>query len=47
MQAGVQITGINATAVSQTQAAESFNEFLTGAVVKTIANGFISVRKLT
>ena len=44
--AGVEITGINGTAVSQTQAAESFDEILTGTAVKTIANIFIPVRKL-
>lgn len=44
--AGIQIQGINGTAVSQTNAAESFDEFLTGASVKTIANIFIKTKKL-
>ncbi len=42
-----EITAINGAAVSQSQAAESFDEFLTGASVKTIANLFIPVKKLT
>lgn len=42
----IEITGINGAAVSQSQAAESFDEFLTGAQVKTIANLFIPVKKL-
>ncbi|MBC6111987.1 ferritin-like domain-containing protein [Pedobacter fastidiosus] len=47
-QAGIQITGINGTTVSQSQAAECFDEFLTGAAVKTIANLFIKTgKKLT
>lgn len=46
MIAGVEITGINGTQVSQTQAAESFDEFLTGSAVKTIANIFIKTKKL-
>lgn len=46
MQAGVDIIGINGTAVSQTQAAESFDEILTGTTVKTIANIFIRSKKL-
>ena len=45
-QAGVQITGINGTAVSQTQAAECFDEILSGTTVKTIANIFIRTKKL-
>lgn len=44
---GIEITGINGTAVSQTQAAESFDEFLTGSTVKGIANIFIKTKKLT
>jgi len=44
-QAGVQITGINGTAVTQSQAAESFDEFLTGSDVKKIANLFIKAGK--
>jgi rubrerythrin len=44
--AGIQIMGI-ATGVTQTAAAESFDEFLTGSAVKTIANIFIKTRKLT
>ncbi|MCX2575223.1 ferritin-like domain-containing protein [Pedobacter sandarakinus] len=40
-QANIQITGINGTAVTQSQAAESFDEFLTGSDVKKIANLFI------
>lgn len=47
MQAGIDIVGINATAVSQTQAAESFDEILTGTNVKTIANIFIRTKKLS
>ncbi|WP_316767793.1 ferritin-like domain-containing protein [Pedobacter frigiditerrae] len=47
MIAGVEITGINGTAVTKTQAAESFDEFLTGSAVKTIANIFIKTRKLS
>jgi len=47
MIAGIEITGINGTAVTQTQAAESFDEFLTGSAVKTIANIFIKTRKLS
>jgi rubrerythrin len=43
----IEISGINGTAVTQTQAAESFDEFLTGSAVKTIANMFIPVKKLT
>ncbi|QPH39780.1 ferritin-like domain-containing protein [Pedobacter endophyticus] len=44
----IQITGINGTAVTQTAAAESFDEFLTGSAVKTIANLFIKAgKKLT
>ncbi|MBY0543199.1 MAG: ferritin-like domain-containing protein [Sphingobacteriaceae bacterium] len=39
--AGIQITGINGSAVTQTHAAESFDEFLTGSDVKKIANLFI------
>ncbi|WP_421939185.1 ferritin-like domain-containing protein [Pedobacter sp.] len=46
-QAGVQITGINGTAVTQSHAAESFDEFLTGSDVKKIANLFIPIKKLT
>jgi len=45
-QAGIQITGINGTAVTQTAAAESFDEFLTGSDVKKIANLFIPIKKL-
>jgi len=41
VQATIEITGINGTAVTKTAAAESFDEFLTGAEVKTIANLFI------
>ena len=44
-QAGIQITGINGTATTQSQAAESFDEFLTGAQVKNIANLFIKAGK--
>ncbi|WP_199117404.1 ferritin-like domain-containing protein [Pedobacter sp. ASV28] len=44
--AGIQITGI-ATGVTQTAAAEAFDEFLTGSAVKNIANIFIKTRKLT
>ncbi len=47
MISGIEITGINGTAVSQTQAAESFDEFLTGTAVKTIANIFIKTKKLS
>ena len=43
----IEITGINGQAVTQTQAAECFDEFLTGAAVKNIANLFIPVKKLT
>lgn len=39
--AGIQITGINGSSVTQTHAAESFDEFLTGSDVKKIANLFI------
>ncbi|PWS29383.1 dessication-associated protein [Pedobacter yonginense] len=47
-QAGIQITGINGTSVTQSQAAECFDEFLTGAAVKNIANLFIKAgKKLT
>lgn len=46
-QAGIQITAINGTAVTQSQAAESFDEFLTGSDVKKIANLFIPIKKLT
>ncbi|RZJ75383.1 MAG: ferritin-like domain-containing protein [Flavobacterium sp.] len=42
----IEIMGINGTSVSQTAAAESFDEFLTGTAVKTIANIFIKTRKL-
>lgn len=42
----IEITGINGQAVTQTQAAESFDEFLTGSDVKKIANLFIPVKKL-
>jgi len=46
MQAGIEINGLGGA--SQTQAAESFDEFLTGAAVKTIANQFIRTgKKLT
>jgi rubrerythrin len=45
--ANIEINGINGQAVTQTQAAESFDEFLTGASVKQIANMFIPVKKLT
>ncbi|RDC58226.1 ferritin-like domain-containing protein [Pedobacter chinensis] len=41
IQATYEITGINGTAVTKTAAAESFDEFLTGAEVKNIANLFI------
>jgi len=41
VQANIEITGINGTAVTRAAAAESFDEFLTGAEVKTIANLFI------
>ncbi|WP_316797349.1 ferritin-like domain-containing protein [Pedobacter agri] len=41
IQANIEITGINGTAVTRAAAAESFDEFLTGAEVKTIANLFI------
>lgn len=44
-QAGIQITGINGTAVTQSHAAESFDEFLTGSDVKKIANLFIKAGK--
>ncbi|OWK70752.1 ferritin-like domain-containing protein [Pedobacter sp. AJM] len=44
-QAGVQITGINGTAVTQSHAAECFDEFLTGSDVKKIANLFIKAGK--
>ena len=40
MQAGIEITNI-ASGVTQAAAAESFDEFLTGAQVKTIANLFL------
>lgn len=40
-QATIQITGINGTQVTQSHAAESFDEFLTGSDVKKIANLFI------
>jgi rubrerythrin len=43
MQAGIEINGLGGA--SQTQAAESFDEFLTGAAVKTIANQFIRTGK--
>ncbi len=43
---GIEITGINGKAISQSQAAESFDEFLTGTDVKKIANLFIPVKKL-
>ena len=43
MQAGIEINGLGGA--SQTQAAESFDEFLTGAAVKTIANQFIKTGK--
>ncbi|RZJ81253.1 MAG: ferritin-like domain-containing protein [Flavobacterium sp.] len=46
MQLGFEITGINGTAVTQTHAAECFDEFLTGTAVKTIANIFIRSKKL-
>ncbi|TKB97111.1 ferritin-like domain-containing protein [Pedobacter cryotolerans] len=46
MQAGVEITGINGTAVTQTHAAECFDEILNGTTVKTIANIFIRTKKL-
>jgi len=42
-----EIQGINGTSVSQSQAAESFDEFLTGSDVKKIANIFIPVKKLS
>lgn len=45
--ANIEITGINGQAVTQSQAAECFDEFLTGAAVKNIANLFIPVKKLT
>ncbi len=41
LQAGVEITGINGTAVTKTAAAESFDEFLTKAEVVVIANLFL------
>ena len=44
---GIQIEKINGTAVSQTQAAECFDEFLTGTDVKKIANIFIKTKKLS
>ncbi len=44
---GIQITGINGTAVTQTHAAECFDEFLTGTDVKKIANIFIRTKKLS
>lgn len=48
LQANIQITGINGTSVTQSQAAESFDEFLTGSDVKKIANLFIVAgKKLT
>ncbi|WP_131537367.1 ferritin-like domain-containing protein [Pedobacter nototheniae] len=48
VQANIQITGINGTSVTQSQAAESFDEFLTGSDVKKIANLFIVAgKKLT
>jgi rubrerythrin len=40
-QAGVEIMGINGTAVTKAAAAESFDEFLTKAEVVTIANLFL------
>jgi rubrerythrin len=43
----IEIQGINGTAVSQTQAAESFDEFLNGTAVKQIANIFIKTKKLS
>ena len=43
VQAGQEITGINSTAVSKANAAESFDEFLTKAEVTTIANLFLKV----
>jgi rubrerythrin len=43
IQAGIEINGLGGA--SQTQAAESFDEFLTGAAVKTIANQFIRTGK--
>ena len=47
-QAGINIIGINGFAgVTQTIAAESFDEILTGSDVKKIANLFIPVKKLT
>jgi rubrerythrin len=46
MIAGVQITGISA-GVTQSHAAECFDEFLTGTAVKTIANIFIKTKKLS
>lgn len=46
MQAGVDIIGINGTAVTQSHAAECFDETLTGTTVKTIANIFIRTKKL-
>ncbi|MGN7985986.1 ferritin-like domain-containing protein [Pedobacter sp. 22226] len=46
VQAGIEINGLGGA--SQTQAAESFDEFLTGAAVKNIANQFIKTgKKLT
>lgn len=42
MQANVEITGIGGfSGVTKAAAAESFDEYLTGAAVKTIANLFI------
>lgn len=41
LQAGVEIMGINGTAVTKAAAAESFDEFLTKAEVVTIANLFL------
>ena len=41
IQANIEITGINGTAVTRAAAAESFDEFLTGTEVKQIANLFI------
>lgn len=41
VQAGVEISGINGTAVTKTAAAESFDEFLSKAEVVTIANLFL------
>jgi rubrerythrin len=41
LQAGIEITGINGTAVTKTAAAESFDEFLTKTEVVNIANLFL------